>query len=282
MSGATAEISLRYGEQSIKRLGLDGADIHYLDEGAGDVVVLVPGAACDYRYWKPVVEELSRDYRTVAMSARHHFPNPAAEDLTDYTLDNHVRDLIALIEAISDEPVHLVGHSQGGNFAALAAIERPDLVRSLIFEEGGFIRDVDEEAIAAQADAESLMAVVPELFATGDLEGVARAFIRLTEGADWVGAAPASYVQFVVDNVHTLTARLPPAPLLSSDIAALRMPTLMIRGDSSPKFMQMFLDATEASFPTMESAVISGAAHDVHTANPRDFNTALLGFLVRH
>jgi pimeloyl-ACP methyl ester carboxylesterase len=282
MNGATGEISLQYGEQSIKRLRVDGVDIHYLDEGTGTMVLLIPGMAGDYRYWKPVTEELSKSYRVLAMSARHHFPSPAVEDLSDYTLDNHVGDLISLIEATSEEPVHLVGHSQGGNFAALVAIKRPDLVRTLVLEEGGFISDVGEDAIAAQTEAERLMRVVPELFASGDLHGVARTLIDMTAGADWAAAAPASYVQFVVDNIHTLTARLPPAPLTSSDIAGLGMSTLMIRGDSSPKFVQMFLDATEASLPTMERVVVPGATHYVHTDNPRDFNRAVLVFLARN
>ena len=37
---------------------------------------------------------------------------------------------------------------------------------------------------------------------------------------------------------------------------------------ASHKFVQMLLDATEASLPTMERVVVPEAAHYVHTDNP--------------
>ena len=48
-------------------------------------------------------------------------------DLTDA----HLADLTAFIRRLNAGPVHLVGLSMGGRLATLAALEHPDLLRSL-------------------------------------------------------------------------------------------------------------------------------------------------------
>jgi pimeloyl-ACP methyl ester carboxylesterase len=48
-----------------------------------------------------------------------------------YSLDTHVRAVVALIESLDRGPVHLFGNSLGGAAATRLAAERPDLVRTL-------------------------------------------------------------------------------------------------------------------------------------------------------
>jgi pimeloyl-ACP methyl ester carboxylesterase len=276
-----APVSLTYGTRDLKAAEVNGVEIRYLDKGTGTTVVLLHGALCDYRYWEPVIEALAKDHRVIAPSARHHYPNRSTGDLSDYSYENHAADVIALIEALDIAPVHLVGHSGGGNTAALTVIERPDLVRSLILEEGAFVQEPGEAALEAQAAASAAMDEVPALLARGDYAGVAQRFSDLTDGPGAYANAPESTRQFWIDNVHTLNTphEVSAAPLACADLATIGVPTLMIRGDSSPKFMQLFLDATETCLGTVEKVTIRGAAHDVHSANPRDFNEVLARFI---
>jgi pimeloyl-ACP methyl ester carboxylesterase len=125
---------------------------------------------------------------------------------------------------------------------------------------------------------------VPSLLAKGDYAGVAQRSTDLTEGQGAYARAPESTRQFWIDNVHTLNTphEVSPAPLACADLAMIDVPTLMIRGDSSPTFMQLFLDATERCLSAEEKATIRGAAHDVHSAKPRDFNDVLGRFIANN
>jgi pimeloyl-ACP methyl ester carboxylesterase len=89
-------------------------------------VVLVHGMLDRSTTFLPVVERLA-DLDVVVYDRRgfghSHAVEPAAASLAD-----HADDLIAVI---GDRPATVVGHSFGGNVAMMAAIRRPDLVRSL-------------------------------------------------------------------------------------------------------------------------------------------------------
>ena len=97
-------------------------------------VVLVHGALDRAMAFRGVLQRLHR-YDVTVYDRRGY---GAAVELTPATtLDDHVADLIAVLEtsSLDDTPSVVVGHSMGGAIAMLAAIARPDLVRSLgVFE----------------------------------------------------------------------------------------------------------------------------------------------------
>lgn len=78
------------------------------------------------------VEALSTDRRVVALDHRGHGRSTKTNDAATYTIDQLTADLGAFIEATCDEPVDLLGHSMGGRMSIGLAVERPDLLRSLI------------------------------------------------------------------------------------------------------------------------------------------------------
>ena len=53
------------------------------------------------------------------------------EQAPPYTLEDMADDAIGLLEKLSIETVHIVGHSMGGLIAQLIAIHRPDMVKTL-------------------------------------------------------------------------------------------------------------------------------------------------------
>ena len=69
-------------------------------------------------------------------------------------------DTIAFVERVVGGPVLLLGHSDGAVVALLAALQRPDLVRALVFGAGVFHHDgwapgaiaMDAETLAFFAD----------------------------------------------------------------------------------------------------------------------------------
>src|SRR5262249_8742382 len=116
---------------------VNGYDIAYVEVGGGPPLVCVHGTLGDYRVWSPVMGPLSRHHKVISLSLRHFFPEHWNGEGVDYTIAQHVADVIAFIEALNTGPVDLMGHSRGGHISFRVAEQRPDLLRRLVLAEPG-------------------------------------------------------------------------------------------------------------------------------------------------
>jgi pimeloyl-ACP methyl ester carboxylesterase len=148
-------------------LAVTGGRLFYEQSGAGpDVVWLAPGdnpGANWRRFQTPAFEpgfrNLTYDARGVG---RTHSEAPPP-----WSIEEHARDCIALIEAVTQPPVSLVGLSMGSLIAVQVAHDRPDLVTCAVamgtcVRKTGFIREWEEAEIALRRSGVTL----PPAFAT--------------------------------------------------------------------------------------------------------------------
>src|ERR1043165_6398591 len=114
----------------------DGVKIAYLDEGAGDPIVLVPGFASnkEVNWVQPGwVSPLTRDNRRViALDNRGHGQSTKLYDPADYHTDLMAGDVAALIAHLGLERADVMGYSLGARISAVLAARHPESVRSLI------------------------------------------------------------------------------------------------------------------------------------------------------
>ncbi len=271
-----------------KTVHVNGVDLHYVEQGTGEAVVLVHGGgATDYRTWGPQLDPFAQRYHVVAYSLRYHYPNAWAGNGSDYSTRVHARDLAALIEQLKLAPAHVVASSFGGDVALRTAREQPELIRSLVLAEPALDawrnRLLPHDAAAGEAArfswAESAQAV-----SSGDIEGGVRLFARRVLGEGAYDRLPETVRQRMRDNVRLLT--LPEDVFLSDftcdDARMIQAPTLLLVGDRSPKQFLVVADALAACLGNLERATIPNAAHLLHGMNPGVFNDAVLGFLGRH
>src|SRR5690606_5618935 len=158
---------------------------------------------------------------------RHFFPNESSGQLPELGEPTDADDLIALIEALGVGPVHLVGHSAGGHAALIAAVKRPDLLRSLVLAEGGFLVPPgpgNPGAIASQS--------ARALIEAGRYEEAARTFIDATSGPGSFDRMSPANREAILDNRMTLGLPLAPPPSCDA-IGSLPMPVMLVEGDSS-------------------------------------------------
>lgn len=105
-------------------------ELNYLDEGQGIPIVFIHGLAGDLSAWAPQMKALQSRYRVIS------FDNRGAGKSTQIDEPISTRDMaldtIGLMESLGIADAHVVGRSMGGAIAQHLALERPDLVRSLV------------------------------------------------------------------------------------------------------------------------------------------------------
>ena len=96
----------------LKQVSVNDAQLHYLDEGSGEVVVFVHGGQEDYRTFEQQVNLLADNFRAISYSRRYNYPNTNIyETRYDFSASTEATDLAALVSYLEIGPVHLVGHS---------------------------------------------------------------------------------------------------------------------------------------------------------------------------
>lgn len=120
----------------------DGTDIAYTVFGDnGPWIALVPGYCCPDNFWRYLVPALSGDYRVIVYDlrglGRSGMPRPPgyrAHNISphDFTIENQVRDLEAVLDAEKIAKCALVGHSMGGQIVLEAYRQCPERISALV------------------------------------------------------------------------------------------------------------------------------------------------------
>jgi len=121
----------------VKKIFANGYEFSYIEKGSGKTLIFIHGSLLDCRYWKREIDFFSKQFRTISISRRHHWPTLPEGEFT-YRAVDQTDDVIAFIDALGGSSVHLVGHSYGGYIAARIACLRPELLSSItLIEPGG-------------------------------------------------------------------------------------------------------------------------------------------------
>ncbi len=89
----------------------DGVRLHYIEQGRGHTIVLVPGWTMPAWIWAEQIADFSRFYHVIAFDPRSQGDSDVARD--GYEPVRRGRDIAELIAHVATEPVLLVGWSLG-------------------------------------------------------------------------------------------------------------------------------------------------------------------------
>ncbi len=126
-----AEVRAHYPWPGAFHTAKSGHQQHYLDEGEGEVLLMVHGNPTWSFYYRRLVAELSADYRCVVPDHVGHGLSDKPQDWS-YRLQDHIDNLVSLIDHLDLHDITLLVHDWGGAIGFGAALARPDRIRRLV------------------------------------------------------------------------------------------------------------------------------------------------------
>lgn len=122
----------------------DGTRLAWSSAGAGSPpVLLTDGIGCAGYIWRRLAPELARERRVLHWNYRGHGKSAAPRDPTRATVDDCVRDLLAVLDAAAEERAVLAGHSMGVQIVLEAYRRAPERVAGLLLVCGAPGRPID-------------------------------------------------------------------------------------------------------------------------------------------
>jgi pimeloyl-ACP methyl ester carboxylesterase len=254
--------------------------VDYDESGQGPTIVFVPGSCSTGAAWKAVIAQLDGQYRTITTSLPGY--GGSAERRT--AGDRSIAPVASAVEAVirrSGGPVHLVGHSFGGEVGLAVALRGCVPLESLaIFEAPApgmlsvFGKSGRYDAFRAMTDA-----YIGD-FRSGNAEAIA-AMVDFYGGPGTFQSWPAS--------VRSYAAKTTPTNILDWEsaysfepspqaLAGLNLPLLVAVGEISHPAVVEANALIARSVPRASFATIPGAAHFMTATHAQ----AVADLIVRH
>ncbi|MGV9450550.1 alpha/beta fold hydrolase [Streptomyces sp. NPDC003635] len=224
----------------------------------------------------------ARGYRTVAVDGRGQYESDGpADDESAYAQGELAKDVLAQTEALG-APVHLVGHSLGGQIARAAVLLDPSPFRSLTLVASGpaEISVPQQQRVKLLSDALAVM-TMPEVWdailAMGPPEEVGGP-ARGLGGLDhlrrrWLGNKPAQ--------LKATGRQLCTEPDRVAELAAAPLPFHVLSGEQDDTWPVRILDEMAVRLHARRT-VVPGAEHSPNTDRPGPTAEALADFWDRN
>ncbi len=278
----------------------NGVNLAYSEQGKGQPVMFLHGTPADYRAWGLHMEAFAKKYRAISYSRRCSYPNKYVGDYEEDTIANNAEDLAALITRLGARPAHLIGHSYGAFIAIYCAFKHPELVRTLVLAEPPAFTLIIEDpqnpldlflknpstAIALIELANKSLIPAQEAIRRGDSKEAVRMFINGANGRE--GAfeqLPAPVRSMLIDNRESLEGEIDSVMKTRfgrEDAGRITAPTLLAKGELSPKIMLQVIDILAEALPNREVVTFQGASHAFPFEKLEEFNSRALEFLAKH
>ena len=265
---------------------VEGADLTYVEQGSGELVVFMHGTATDYRIWEALRRALPGNVRFVAYSRRHHAPNRAPDAGESYTVKQHAADLVGLIHAMGDKRAHVVAVSLAARTAAYAAMRYPEAIRSVTLSDGFLAIPTSEEG---KRDFEQSVPGFDRMFTairSGDAQGAVSAYVDLASAPGGWNALPPLWKGYYLDNAHTVSFAVvdPTAREVDcSTLGRLTVPVMVLAGENTLPAARATNEALLQCLPAgAEYARVPRAAHYWYVDNPVGAASILMTFVRRH
>jgi pimeloyl-ACP methyl ester carboxylesterase len=252
-------------------LSTRSGEVHILDIGKGDAILLIHGSTGSIADWQEsVAERLAESYRVVAFDS-YGFGLSERNDAFDYGYDLWTQQAMEVLDALEIERAVVLGHSAGALTAVSLASKHPERIRGAILTGHGLTVDPAQ--------------MVPILPGIGELWAARRTVIGDTfsesyqqqaEAVHRIRGTRAAYLAFLRSQYSIAFVR---SYMLSSIYEDIEVPILQIHGALDQS--QDIDSARELSSRLADTrfVAIEGSDHHVHIEVPDPWVEAVTKFV---
>ena len=201
------------------------------------VVLLHGGMSSSASLLRSIGPGLSKDFQVAAFDRRGH--GRTRDTPAPFHYDDMASETIAFLERL-ERRVHLVGHSDGGNVALLAAMRRPDLGKRVA-------------VIGANYHFNGLMPMAGMRVGTPEFDAWALKYAK--HSPEGLGHA-----EVILEKTARMFASEPTLSL--SDLSTISRPVLVMAGDDDVATLAHTCSMYEA-IPGAQLAIVPAASHAV-------------------
>jgi pimeloyl-ACP methyl ester carboxylesterase len=285
MTGSSTSTRIPGQTGVMDRARLDGVELEYQVVGSGEAVLLIPPGPLADGFLPFLSQEiLTNRYSLVQYHRRGQASSSPPAPPSSYA--EQAADAAGLLGHLGISRAHVVGHSTGANLALQLALDRPELVQTLVLLEPWMTASPSAPAFFAQAAAPM------EAYGSGEKELAMAGLISLASGLDWDTSravideyVPGSVAQAIKDADTFCGVDLPALSAWEfgpQEAAAVSQHVLSVLGSDS---QQLFVEGAallRSWLPEVEDLIVEGAGHLLQIQRPQPVARGMAEFLGRH
>lgn len=261
------------------RISIGECSLYYERHGAGFPVVFVPGLTGFGSFWRDQIAAFAKKFEVLTHDHRGIGESDAGR--MGFTIEKLSRDVVALMDALGIEKAHVVGHSSGGAIAQLLAIEYPDRLASVVLsatwsKADAYLRRVltlRKELLQRLGPSAYLQARTLFLYPSWWIARNNEKLRRL-EAQALAAFPPSEIVASRIDAVLAFDG--------SENLGRIRTPTLVIGAEDDLVAPAYFAEELVRLIPDAEVKIFPRGGHFLTQVLGREFNAAVLPFLLSH
>jgi len=259
----------------------NGVELFYTEQGKGaETIVFGHGLLMDGSMWDLVTPHFTQDYRVICFDFRGQ--GQSARPGQGFEIDNLVKDIAALIQSLSETPVHYVGLSMGGMAGMPLAARHPELLRSLVL--------LDTSAQAEPRRNKNKYAVMSFIVKVFGIKSLVSRTLPLMFGKStmkdpalrgvvkhWKGKL-LSLKKDILGPIYGVTGRRD----VSGELSKIRCPTLIVVGEEDRTTPPSCARNIKANIANSQLEIIPQCGHSSALEKPEQVVELMKGFYAQH
>ena len=252
----------------------NGISLEYLDQGEGEVILLLHGLGSTKADWDLQKESFSKEFRVIAPDIRGHGNSSKPEEKEAYGVTKCAEDMKLLLDKLNIAKCMVVGFSMGGAVAFEMAISYSGLISKMVIVntapdfnalgEMGEQMIKERTAMLRSQGMEAMAKKVTEgMFPEEDQENLRRSFYSRASRND----LEAYYNSFITLMNWGI----------GDKVRSIEIPTLVIASDMDYTPISL-KESYTSKMKNAKLEIINNSRHGVTMDQPEQFNKALLKF----